>query len=335
LRALVTGAGGFLGRYIVEQLVARGDRVRALVRREHPELQALGVECVRGDVRDAAAVEAACRDVEVVFHTAAVAGIWGPWKHYYETNVQGTCNVVQACRQASVGRLVFTSSPSVTFSGRDQRGVAEWDGPVVKRWLAYYPFTKALAEHAVLDADDARLLTCALRPHLIWGPRDQHLIPRLLDRARKGQLRQVGDGQNLIDAVYVENAAAAHLLAADALRPGSPVCGNAYSITNGEPVNCWQWINEILELVGIAPVRRRISLPAAYAAGAAMEALWTLLRRTDEPRMTRFLAAQLGTSHYFDITAARRDLGYVPRVSMAAGMQRLAASLSPQKDCGS
>jgi nucleoside-diphosphate-sugar epimerase len=185
----------------------------------------------------------------------------------------------------------------------------------------------------VLKANgEHHLLTCALRPHLIWGPRDQHLIPRLLDRTRQGQLRQVGDGKNLIDAVYVENAAAAHLLAADALTPGSPVCGKPYFITNGEPVNCWQWINEILALAGLPPVQRKVSLRTAYAVGAVLEGLWTILGRTDEPRMTRFLAAQLGTSHYFDISAARRDFGYVPQISMAEGMQRLAASLATLSD---
>jgi nucleoside-diphosphate-sugar epimerase len=182
----------------------------------------------------------------------------------------------------------------------------------------------------VLEANGQHhLLTCALRPHLIWGPRDQHLIPRLLDRARKGQLRQVGNGKNMIDAVYVENAAAAHLLAADALRPQSPVGGKAYFITNGQPVNCWQWINDILQLSGLAPIKRRISLSVAYTIGAAIEGLWTLLCRTDEPPMTRFLAAQLGTSHYFNIAAARRDLGYQPRIPMEEGMQRLAALLRP------
>ena len=327
MHALVTGAGGFLGQYIVEQLVARGDQVRALVRRKYPALEALGVECVHGDVQELADVKRACRGVKVVFHVAAVAGIWGSWKHYYNTNVLGTKNVISGCHHGGATRLVFTSSPSVTFTGRDQCGVDE-SAPYAKRWLAHYPHTKAIAEQMVLKANgEHQLLTCALRPHLIWGPRDQHLIPRLLDRARKGQLRQVGDGKNLIDAVYVENAAAAHLLAAGALRPESAACGKAYFVTNGEPVNCWAWINEILKLAGISPVERRLSLPAAYTAGAVLEGLWTLLRRSDEPRMTRFLAAQLGTSHYFDITAARRDLGYVPRISMAEGMQRLTSWL--------
>jgi 2-alkyl-3-oxoalkanoate reductase len=326
MHALVTGAGGFLGRYIAEQLVARGDRVRGLARGRYPELEVLGVQTVQGDIQDAAAVERACDQIEVVYHVAAVAGIWGPWRHYYGINTLGTHNVVAACRRASVRRLVFTSSPSVTFAGRDQCGVDE-SAPYPTRWLAHYPHSKALAEQHVLEANSSDLLTCALRPHLVWGPRDQHLIPRLIARARSGQLRRVGDGTNVIDAVYVENAAAAHLLAADALRPGSQACGRAYFITNGQPVNCWQWIGEILALAGLPPVTRQISYRAAYAAGAMLEGLWTILGRTDEPRMTRFLAAQLATSHHFDITAARRDLGYQPRITMAAGMQRLGERL--------
>ncbi|MEX2173277.1 MAG: NAD-dependent epimerase/dehydratase family protein [Pirellulaceae bacterium] len=322
MHALVTGAGGFLGQYLVEQLVARGDRVRTLSRRRYPQLDPLGVEQVLGDIQDPAAVLAACRDVDVVFHVAAVAGIWGPWQHYHGINTVGTHNVVAACRQARVGRLVFTSSPSVTFAGSDQCGVDE-SAPYPARWLCHYPHSKALAEQAVLGANGPDLATCSLRPHLIWGPRDTHLIPRLIERARRGQLRQVGGGQNLVDAVYVENAAQAHLLAADALRPGAAAAGRAYFITNAEPVNCWDWINQILALAGLPPVARRISFRAAYAAGAALEGLWTVLGRTGEPRMTRFLAAQLATSHYFDITAARRDLGYVPRVGMAEGMVRL------------
>jgi nucleoside-diphosphate-sugar epimerase len=329
LITLVTGAGGFLGQYIVEQLVARGEQVRALVRRRTRALEALDIECVHGDVRDLADVTRACRDVSLIFHTAAVAGIWGPWHHFYDTNVLGTKNVISACCQAGVTRLVFTSSPSVTFAGRDQCGVDE-SAPYPPRWLAHYPHTKALAEKMVLEANGQHhLLTCALRPHLIWGPRDQHLIPRLLERAQKGQLRRVGNGRNRIDAVYVGNAAAAHLLAAAALQPASPACGKAYFITNGEPVNCWQWMNQILALARLPPVERSISLPAAYAAGAMLEAAWKVMARSDEPRMTRFLAAQLGTSHWFDIGAARRDLQYEPKISMADGMKKLGEWLTP------
>jgi nucleoside-diphosphate-sugar epimerase len=326
LHALVTGANGFLGRYIVEQLLARGDRVRALVRREAPELAALGAEIARGDVRDLPSVSAAADGIDTVFHVAAVAGIWGPRKHYFESNFQGTVHVLEACLKNKVPKLVFTSSPSVTFAGGDQRGVDE-SVPYPEKYLAYYPQTKAMAEELVLGANSEELRTCALRPHLIWGPRDQHLIPRLLERARSGKLRYVGDRTNLIDAVYVENAAVAHLQAADALEPGSAVCGKAYFITNDEPVNCWQWIDEILALAKLPPVKKGISTRGAYAAGAVMEGLWTLLRRTDEPRMTRFLALQLGTSHWFNIDAAKRDFGYEPKVSMKEGMRRLGESM--------
>jgi len=327
LKALVTGGGGFLGRYIVEQLVARGDHIRSFSRKRYAELEALGVETVTGDLRDAGAVQAACQGIDVVFHTAGVAGIWGPWRHYYDVNVRGTENVVAACRAHGVKRLVYTSSPSVTFDGRDQNGIDE-SAPYPHRWLCHYPHSKALAEQHVLSTNsDGGMLTCSLRPHLIWGPRDEHLIPRLLDRARKGQLRRVGDGSNLIDMVYVENAAAAHLQAADALRTDSPVAGSAYFISQGEPVNCWEWLNEILSLAGLQPVQKSISFAAARHIGAVLEITYRLLRLRGEPRMTRFLAAQLATSHYFDIGRARRDFGYVPSISTATGMQRLAASL--------
>jgi len=325
LNALVTGAGGFLGRYIVEQLVARGDRVRALCRGSYPALDALGVETVRADLRDAAAVESACRGSDVVFHVAGLAGIGGRWQHFYAVNVLGTQHVVAGCRRCGVGRLIYTSSPSVTFDGTDQRGVDE-SAPYPTRWLAHYPHSKALAEQHVLSSNGADgLLTCALRPHLVWGPRDRHLIPRLLRRARAGRLRRVGDGKNLIDMVYVENAAAAHLLAADALAPGSVVAGRAYFISQGEPVNCWQWIDQILALAGLAPVEKSISLRAAWRLGAVCEAVYSFLRLPGEPPMTRFLAAQLATSHYFNISRARQDFGFQPRVSTAEGMQRLAA----------
>jgi nucleoside-diphosphate-sugar epimerase len=324
--ALVTGGGGFLGGYIAEQLLARGDQVRALVRRPAPRLEASGAQLVRGDLADASAVEQACAGVDVVFHVAAVAGIWGPWKRYFEANVLGTRNILHGCRKHGVKRLVFTSSPSVTFAGDDQKNVDE-SAPYPTRWLAYYPHTKAIAEQEVLAANSSSLATCALRPHLIWGPRDQHLIPRLLDRAKSGRLRQVGDGKNTIDAIFVENAAEAHLQAADALAPTSPVAGKAYFLSNGEPVNCWSWINEILKIAGTTQVKKQVSLPLAYMAGSLLEGAWTLLRRQDEPPMTRFLALQLAKDHWFDISAARRDFGYQPRISMAQGMERLASEL--------
>ena len=248
--ALVTGGGGFLGRAIVELLLARGVQVRILGRGYYPDLAESGVETQRGDVRNLQAVNTACLGADVVFHTAALAGIWGRWADYYETNIVGTRHVIQACLEQRVPKLVYTSSPSVTFDGRDQAGIDE-SAPYAQRWLAHYPHSKALAEQAVLASHGKRgLASCALRPHLIWGPRDTHLIPRLLQRARAGRLRQVGDGTNLIDHIYVHNAAEAHVLAADALSDSAPPGGKAYFISQGQPVNCWQWINELLTVHG-------------------------------------------------------------------------------------
>ena len=328
MRALVTGGGGFLGRVIVEQLLARGDEVRSFGRGEYPELTALGVEVICGDVRDAAAVNAACAGMACVFHVAAIAGIGGPWSRFYEANVVGTQHVLAACRNQHVPRLVYTSSPSVTFAGRDQCGMNEAQAIPDLDWLAanrcHYSRSKALAEAAVLSANNAELATCALRPHLIWGPRDQHLIPRLIARAQSGQLRRVGDGTNKVDIIYIDNAALAHLRAADALAvDNSLVRGKAYFLSQGEPVNCWDWIDQILNLANLPPVKKSISLPAALRIGSLCETLYSLVRTTREPPMSRFLAWQLASSHWFDITAARRDFGYEPHVFTAEGMRRL------------
>lgn len=328
MNALVTGAGGFLGLYLAEQLVARGDCVRALCRGRYPQLDALGVETIQADLRDREAAIEACRDIDVVFHAAGLAGLGGPWDYFCNINVWGTRYIVDGCLRHGVGRLIYTSSPSVTFDGADQMGVDE-SVPYAKRWLCHYAHTKALAERHVLAANGLEgLLTCALRPHLIWGPRDRHLIPRLIARAKAGRLRRVGEGANLIDTVYVENAAEAHLLAADALlTPGSPVAGRAYFITQGEPVNCWQWIDQLLQLAGQPPVSRSISFENAWRIGTIFEWIYGFLRRKDDPPMTRFLAAQLARSHYYDITRAREDFGYQPRISTSEGLRRLAASM--------
>ena len=323
---LVTGGGGFLGRYIVEKLVERGYSVRSFSRKSYSELEELGVQQLQGDLRDAHALRKACEGVSTVHHTAAVAGIWGSWETFHGINTLGTENVIEACRSCGVDKLVYTSSPSVTFDGDDQCDVDE-SAPYPASWLCHYPHTKALGEQAVLNANDDSLRTCALRPHLIWGPRDAHLIPRLLDRARSGKLRQVGDGTNLVDTVYVANAADAHLNAADSLETGSASCGKAYFISQGEPVNCWDWINQILQLASLSPIKKSISFNAAYRVGGVLEFVWQTLRQQSEPRMTRFLAAQLAKSHYFRIDRAREDFGYQPSISMEEGMRRLGEEL--------
>lgn len=326
MRALVTGGGGFLGLYIVEQLVARGDTVRVLCRGSYPRLTELGVECLHVDIRDEAAVAAACTDFDAVFHVAAVSGIWGPWRHYYGINTQGTLNVIAACRR-NVPRLVYTSSPSVIYDGRDHCGADE-SLPYPTRYLCHYPHTKALAEQAVLAANGQDgLATVALRPHLIWGPRDNHLIPRLIERARAGRLRRVGRGDNLISTAYVENAAAAHLQAADRLAKDSKPAGQAYFINEPQPVLMWDWIGGILSRAGLPPVTKSVPSAVAYAAGAVLEALYAAGRVKQEPPLTRFLAQQLGGSHFYSIAKAQQDFDYRPIVSADEGLARLEPDL--------
>jgi nucleoside-diphosphate-sugar epimerase len=333
MHALVTGGGGFLGGHIVNALVARGDRVRSFGRGEYPALSQRGVEVVRGDIRDSAALASACTGIDCVFHTAAIAGIGMDREAFESINRMGTELLLVNAAKGGVSRFVYTSSPSVTFGGADQCGVNE-NAPFDFAWMesnrAYYSYTKAYAEQAVLAANSTAMRTCALRPHLIWGPGDTHLVPRLIARARTGQLRQVGDGTNLVDITYVENAAEAHLQAAEALacnamsaEAGSPD-GKAYFISQGEAVNCWRWIDEVLALAELPPVEKSISRETASRLGALFELVYRSMRREGEPPMTRFLAAQLSASHWFDISAARTDFGYQPSVSTTEGMRRLA-----------
>lgn len=322
MRALVTGGGGFLGQAICRQLRERGDDVRSLARGDYPELASLGVEAVRGDITDLAAVARAMAGCDVVFHVAAKAGVWGPAAEYEQINLHGTRNVLAACREAGIQRLVYTSSPSVVHAGGDQEGINE-STPYPASCATHYPRTKAAAEQEVIAANGPELATVSLRPHLIWGPGDNHLVPRLIDRARSGRLRRVGPGTNRVDVVYIDNAAEAHLLAADRLSPGSPVAGKCYFISQGEPVNLWEFVNQILACADLPPLKKGVSLGTAKAIGGVLEAVYSLLGRRDEPPMTRFVAEQLGTSHWYDISAARRDLGYQPRVSTEEGLERM------------
>ena len=326
MKALVTGGGGFLGKAIVQRLQARGDDVQSFSRGDYPELRALGVTIHQGDLADAEAVRRAAEGCDIVFHVAAKPGIWGPYQEYYRTNVVGTESVLAACRHHGIARLVFTSTPSVVFNGQDQEGIDE-SAPYPEHYHAYYPKTKAIAERLVLEANDDKLATVVLRPHLIWGPGDHHLIPRILARARAGMLRRIGTRDKLVDCVYIDNAADAHLLAADRLLPRTPIAGKAYFISQGEPWPLWDLINAILKAADLPPVTRTISPSLAYAVGWAFELAYGLLRLQSEPRMTRFLAEELSTAHWFNIDAARRDLGYDPSVSIDEGLRRLRESL--------
>lgn len=322
MKALVTGGGGFLGGAVVRMLRERGDEVASFSRGEYPELAHLGVVQCRGDLADREALLRATEGCDLLFHVAARAGIWGSFEEFHRANVTGTENVLSACREQGITRLVYTSSPSVVFDGRDLEGGDE-SLPYPKSFHAPYPRTKAEAERLVLAANSPELATVSLRPHLIWGPGDNHLVPRILARGRAGKLRRIGSRPCLVDTVYVDNAARAHLLAADRLTPGSPVAGKAYFISNGEPLPLWEMVDRILAAGGLPPVEKSIPPWLAYAAGALCERLWGLFGLTGEPPMTRFVARELATAHWFDISAARRDLGYEPQVSVAEGLERL------------
>jgi nucleoside-diphosphate-sugar epimerase len=322
---LVIGGTGFLGGEIIRQLLERGQKVRTLCRRNGnvPE----GAEIVLGDLADRSSLKKACQGIETVYHTASMPSISVHWEPFFDTNIIGTLNVIDACQAAGVQKLIYTSSASVIFDGKPQHGVDE-TAPYPTRWLAHYPHSKSIAETWVLNAanytEGTPLLTCSIRPHLIIGKRDRHLIPRLLQRAESGRLFRVGDGKNLIDIIFVENAALGHIQAAEALTSKeSPVNGNAYFLSQGEPVNCWEWIDEVLTMKGLPKVKRSISLTAAWTLGLLLEGWYTCFRLRGEPIMTRFLAAELAQTHYLNISKAKRDFGYTPVVSMAEGMRQL------------
>ncbi len=321
MKAIVIGGTGFLGSHIAAMLHDRGDQVTVVSRSPLKRHSNPDIPTVAADLGNRDALGRALHDADIVFHVAAKTGVWGPREAFWKANVEGTENVLAGCRKNTIRRLVYTSTPSVVFERGDLCNVDE-SQPYASRFLCAYAETKAIAEQRVLAANGAELATVALRPHLIWGPEDPHLLPRVIERARRGQLHRVGDGENLVDLTYIENAAAAHLNAADSLGPDAPCSGRAYFITNGEPVRIWPWLNDLLVQIGVPSTKRRISLPAAYRVGAMLEFVHRIVRRESEPKMTRFVALQLGKSHYFNIEAARRDLGYKPVVSMQEGLRR-------------
>ncbi len=323
MKVLVTGGGGFLGTTICRLLRARGDAVISVARSRHPALDALGVQQEQVDISVLDPLLHVSRGVDAVVHVAAKAGAWGSWDDYYAANVAGTDHVLAACRLNGIPRLVHTSTPSVVHSGGDLEGVDE-STPYATQFRAHYPHTKAIAEQRVLAANDAELSTVALRPHLIWGPGDNHLLPRIVARARAGRLRFVGTERKRIDVVYVDNAAQAHVDALDRLAPAAACAGKAYFISQGEPIFADDMVNALLRACGLPPETRRVPYRVAFAAGAVLEAIYGALRIESEPPMTRFVAEQLATAHWYDISAARRDLGYHPSISTEEGMLRLA-----------
>ena len=324
MKILVTGGGGFLGQALCRGLRERGFEVVSFNRGRYEALDTLGVTQVQGDLAQRDAVIAAAQGCDAIIHNAAKAGAWGSYQSYHLANVVGTENVIAACRANGIGKLVHTSTPSVTHRATHpvEGGTAD-TVPYGEHLKAPYAATKKIAEQAVLAANDASLATMALRPRLIWGVGDNQLLPRLVERAKAGRLRFVGDGENRIDTTYVDNAAQAHFDALAHLAPGAACAGRAYFISNGEPMTVREIVNSLLQAAGAPTVSKTIPFGVAYAAGVVCEGLWHVLPLQGEPPMTRFLAEQLSTTHWYDMGPARRDFGYVPRVNIHEGLMRL------------
>ena len=330
-RVFVTGAGGFLGKAICERLLAVGIEVTGFARGDYPELRAMGVNMIQGDIANKASVLVAMTGCDLVFHVASKAGVWGSKHSYFAPNVQGAANIIWACQQLTITNLVYTSTPSVTFDGTDESGIDE-SAPYADKYLNFYGESKAIAERLVIEANTSVLKTVALRPHLIWGPGDPHLIPRVIERAKAGRLKLVGKQDKLVDTIYVGNAAYAHILAAvDLFKPVPLAAGKAYYLSNDEPITMAEMLNNILACVGMPKVTKRVPVGLAYAVGVVLETLYGLLNIKQEPMMTRFVARQLSTSHYFDISAAKKDFGYSPIMSIDQGMVELKKYLNNSK----
>lgn len=322
-KVLVTGAGGFLGSYIVRDLITRGGyEVYSFSRNSYPKLQEIGVIQRQGDLANDKDVEAALNGIDAVIHTASLVGMWGRYENFYKTNVLGTENIIKACQKLNISRLVYTSTPSVAFGEESLCGVDE-STPYPHRYLSMYAETKALAEKLILKANGESLSTTAIRPHLIFGPGDLNLIPRVIEAAKKGRLKIVGDGENLVDVTYVENASMVHVLALEKLSPQSKMAGKAYFLGQG-PIKLWDFTNDILKRSGMEPITKKIPFKVAYFIGWILEVmLKTFGRYNVEPPMTRFVALQLGKSHYYSHTHLEQDLEYKPQFTIAEGLNTL------------
>ncbi len=311
-----------MGMALIKRLIAEGHKITSFSRREYPLHWALGINSIQADIRDLKAVEEACRDRDVVFHLAAKVGIWGKYDDYYSTNVTGTFNVIKACRKQGVSRLVFTSSSSVIFDGSDLDGIDE-SYPYPEKHGSHYASTKALAERMIIEANSSDLKTISLRPHLVWGPYDAHLVPGVLRRAASGKIRRIGDKEHFIDTTYIDNMTDALLLAAEALESRPEAAGIALFISNGEPARVWDFVNSIIQIAGHEPVQKKIPERIAMIGAGLAEWFHKVFNIKSEPFMTRYAIKELCTNHWFDISNARKILDYNPGVSYAEGFKHL------------
>lgn len=327
-QVFVTGAGGFLGKALCQMLRSAEINVVGFARGLYPELTKIGVTMHQGDISQQQSLFTAMQDCDLVFHVASKAGVWGDKESYFTPNVEGTENIINACLAHNIERLIYTSTPSVTFTGKDEIGIDE-STPYATHFLNFYGLSKALAEQKTLEANSETLKTVALRPHLIWGPGDRHLVPRVIERAKAGKLKLVGKTDKLVDTIYIDNAVYAHLLAAVELNNAQSKCaGKAYFLSNDEPILMADMLNKILACQNLPPVTKRVPASVAYAVGTLLEWIYLALRKQDEPIMTRFVARQLSTSHYFNINAAKNDFNYSPLINIEQGMVALKQALN-------
>jgi nucleoside-diphosphate-sugar epimerase len=323
MRVLVTGAGSLLLRGVAEALAARGDDVVCLQRRPLVGAVTPRIIEVLGDVRDRAVVFHAMAGCDAVIHGAARVGVLGDWDDFESVNVGGTLHVLEVARATGVRRVVHVSTPSVAHAGRSLVGAGA-DRAITGRRGAFYAESKAIAELAALGANDASLAVVAIRPHLVWGPGDSQLVGRIVERARAGRLALIGTGAALVDTTFVDNAVDALVAAADAVRPDAACAGRAYVIANGEPRTVHELMARICESAGVPFAPKRVPTSVARGVGSLLERVWPRLR-DDEPPITRFIAEQLGTAHWFDPRPAADDLGWSPRISLDEGFDRLGA----------
>ncbi len=334
---LVTGASGFVGKALALKLCEEGHQVIGVSRRQVPEIESAGGRSIQFDLtKGASSLKDEIGDLtneglDVVFHTAAKVDIWGEYEDFYSVNVKATEQLLELSEELGVERFVYTSSPSVVSGSGNLEGVNE-DYPYPNEYEAFYPLTKSLAEKKVLDFNArGRVRTVSLRPHLIFGPGDNHLIPTILDRAKRGRLFRIGDGENLTDVCYIDDCVSAHLAAFKALGCNPKAAGRAYFISQGEPIRLWEWINELLAIFSYPPVK--FSVPTKVAEAVAGLSEWssrTLFGGSRPPSFTRFLVSQMSTSHFFDISAARDELGYRPAFSVKEALQALRDSYKSQ-----
>jgi len=322
MKVLVTGGGGFLGTAICKILIQKDYDVVNFSRNAYPHLSELGIKTVKGDLSDLNSIRIAMKDVEAIFHVAAIAGVWGKYESYYQTNTVGSQNIVSVAKELGIKFLIYTSTPSVVF-GKDDINNGDETLEYPTSYLTHYAYTKHLAEKHILSSCDEAFYAVSIRPHLIWGPNDPHILPRLIEKAKVGKLKRVGEGTNLVDIVYVDNAAMAHVLALEKLIVDQSISSNAYFIGQEAPVSLWDFIGKLVALSGEEPIESSISYKKAYFVGSILEQIFSLLGiNKPEPPMTRFIATQLAKSHYFSHEKAKKDFGYTPLITIDEGLER-------------